>query len=169
MTNAEISSAEPCTVAGLEVGAVLIAPTFRIGPQDVVDYERSAFVHEGGVEGLQRLQQLVPRSRGPSACPPALVLSRAAGSVLDALGRRDHPLTVRNVGRLRVLATPVLGEPLTPVATVRFLTGERQSDAHLTLAVEVRRRGGRVLATLEIGVQLSPPTPVDGTDARHAA
>ena len=62
-------------------------------------------------------------------------------------------MVVRSVGRLRRLAAPVLGEALTPVVTVRFVTNRSLRGAHVTLAVELRRRGGRVLADFELGVQ----------------
>ncbi len=159
MTHTEISSyPSPLVVAGLEVGDVLIAPTFAVSPHDALEYERSAFVLGGGAEGLSGRPRGVPMSVGPGACAPGLVLSRALGSLLDALGRARRRLVVRSVGRLRHLATPVLGEVLTPVATVRFVTGVGQIEPHVTLAVELRRRGDRVLARFEVGVQFAAAT-----------
>lgn len=170
MSTIQFPSINEASGSGLEVGAVHIASTFMVTPHDALDYERSAFVHEGGAEGLQALQRLAPMSRGPGACAPALVLSRAVGTVLDGLGRAARPMTIRNVSRLRCLAAPVLGEPLTPVSTVRFVSRSPEGE-HVTLSVAVHRRGGGVLASFEVGVLLHrrAPTPAPENHGLQAA
>jgi hypothetical protein len=57
--------------------------------------------------------------------------------------------------RFKTLATPVVGEPIQCVATVRYRSRNQGGSVFLTLGVELRRRRGGTLATFEIGVELS--------------
>lgn len=54
-----------------------------------------------------------------------------------------------------MLAQPVVGEPVSCVATVRFRSRNDEGSVFLTLGVELKRRRGGTLARFEVGVELS--------------
>jgi hypothetical protein len=52
------------------------------------------------------------------------------------------------------LTAPVVGEPITAVASVRFRS-VRAGTTHLTLRVELRRGSGDILARFDMGLDLA--------------
>jgi hypothetical protein len=145
----------PYVPSMLDVGGVLVGRPFVVTPEDALEFDRSRHFFHGGVEGLQSLRRTPPRPARASACDPTLVLARAAGSVLAELPWRRDRLTVRSLGHVRYLAAPQLQDALVALGTVRFVRPEEGGCIHVTLDVEVRHRGGRLLSTFEMGVECS--------------
>ncbi len=88
----------------------------------------------------------------------ARVVARAAADVAAALGLPGAG--VRHVSNVRLLEPPACGEPLRPLATVRYRSMKDDGSCHITMCVELRRPGGRLLGTFEVGVHVPAPCPI---------
>lgn len=146
----------------VRVGDVFIAPTFVVSPMDVAEHHVQCLLGGGRVEEVQAFRGVSTAAAtsfaSTRACPLALVVRRAAESILGALPRRVRSTVVlRDIGRVRKLATPVVGESITPVATVRYRSHRNSAGTHVTMDVGVRRRNGSLLARFELGIELGGP------------
>lgn len=146
----------------VRVGDVFIAPTLVVSPTDVAEHRVQCLLSGGRMEEVQAFRGMSTAAAtsfvSRRACPTALLVRRAAESILGALPRRLRTtVSLRDVGRIRRLATPVVGEAITPVATVRFRSQRDGEGTHLTLDVGIRRRNGSLVARFELGVELGAP------------
>jgi len=146
----------------VRVGDVFIAPTLVVSPTDVAEHRVQCLLSGGRMEEVQAFRGMSSAAAmsfvSRRECPTALLVRRAAESILGALPRRlQTRVSLRDVGRVRELATPFVGEAVTPVATVRFRSHRPGEGTHLTLDVGVRRRSGRLLARFELGVEVGGP------------
>jgi hypothetical protein len=146
----------------VRVGDVFIAPTFVVSPTDVAEHRVQCLMSSGRMEEVRAFRGMSSAAAtsfvSRRACPTALLVRRAAESILGALPRRlQTSVRLRDVGRVRRVATPVVGESITPVATVRFRSQRNGEGTHVTLDVGVRRRNGSLLARFELGVEFGGP------------
>jgi len=146
----------------VRVGDVFIAPTLVVSPTDVAEHRVQCLLSGGRMEEVQAFRGMSAAAAASFVsrreCPTALLVRRAAESILGALPRRlQTSVRLRDVGRVRQLAIPLVGEAITPVATVRFRSQRAGTGTHLTLDVGVRRRNGSLLARFELGVEVGGP------------
>ena len=147
------------------VGDVLIAGSYRVAPEELASFaQERAYGAILAQPGAAPLSMHRPQIDG-SAIPDALVEAKAVGCI-EAVGLfRGFDVSVAHVGRLRVLTAPVVGEPITAVATVRFRS-VRNATTHLTLRVELRRANNEILARFDMGLDLTAK-PQRGGDQRR--
>lgn len=144
------------------VGEVLFSSTFRITPHDVAAWERAKIL--GGRDDRpsfrSRLERPLPAG---SPVPQDLVLARALEALEHSSGLDGCALERTSAGKLRSLGQVGVGEQLSSIATVRYRS-DRSQGSFVTLSIEIRG-GGRKLAEVEVGVeitapvQLTPPIP----------
>lgn len=143
------------TPTSFGVGEVLFSSEFRIAPQEVAGWELAQVLGDRDDRPSFRPRLERPPVAG-SPVPEGLILAR----MLEAIERSSNlggcVITPTSTGKLRSLASVVVGERLTVVATVRYRSvRDEESSAFLTLAVEIRG-AGRKLAEVEVGVEVSP-------------
>ena len=147
----------------LGVGDLLFTTEFRVDPLDVVAWEHGRLLDadEDRITmraGLQRPPQV------GSALPEGLVLARALDAVGRSTGIAGCQIEQTSVGKLRSLRQARVGETLTCVASVRY-RARRDLRCFLTLALEVRT-SAHTVAEVEVGVELSAPSPNQPSKAR---
>lgn len=138
----------------LEVGDVLIAGSFVVTPASIDAFERArelaAKLEMPGVLPVHA----TARRRAPGVPPQVLV-----GEAIRALQQSERlggaRMIVRDVRRVRELVAVVPGERLTCVANVVAVS--RRDVDFVTLEVELRRRDGRVLSCVRLGIELGAP------------
>lgn len=136
------------------VGDVLIAGSYRVAPDELACFAQSrAYGAVLARPGASPLSMHCPQLAG-SAIPEALLVSKTVACIESVGLFRGQDVSVAHVGRLRILTQPVVGEPVTTVASVRFRTA-RMGTSHLTLRVELRRRNGEILARFDMGLDLT--------------
>jgi hypothetical protein len=153
------------------VGDVFIAGAFVVSPAQVASLHRARALAEfmeqpGGNAPAARRTVAVG---GP--CPDALLISGALSRLRDASSFQDFRPEFQSPSAIKLLATSVVGEPVSCVATVRFRSRNEGGSVFLTLGVELRRRRGKTLGRFEVGLELCEDTalaPVDAP-AEHAA
>lgn len=151
-------------LGSLTVGSVLTTSTFTVRPADLTAHVESSFLGQVIGCGEETLSTgSIAGSGSPEPWGRVCPLPVALGRVLSALARceplHDAEVAVRSISRVRRFGETLVGEPLTAVATVRFRSGRVPGAAHVTLAVEVQRGGGRGLhgataLSFEVGLEL---------------
>ena len=153
-------------VSPCRVGDVLIAGSYRVAPEELASFaQERAYGAILAQPGAAPLSMRCPQVDG-SAIPDALLEAKAVGCI-QAVGLfRGFDTSVAHVGRLRVLTAPVVGEPITAVATVRYRS-VRVGTTHLTLRVELRRASGDILARFDMGLDLTAKAVRGDGEARE--
>lgn len=139
------------------VGEVLFSSAFRITPHDVAAWER-AKVLDGRDDRPSFRSRLERPLVAGSPVPQDLVHARALEALEHSSGLDGCTLEQTSSGKLRSLGPVGVGEPLTSIATVRYRS-DRPEGSFLTLSIEIRG-GGRKLAEVEVGVEITAPKPV---------
>lgn len=156
-------SVSPC-----RVGDVLIAGSYRVAPEELASFAQSqAYGAILAQPGAAPMSMHRPQVDG-SAIPAPLLAAKAVACIEGVGLFRGYQVEVAHVGRVRVLTAPVVGEPITAVATVRFRS-VRVGTTHLTLRVELRRASGDILARFDMGLDLTAEPKTDDERALRAA
>ena len=136
------------------VGDVMLAGSFTVSPADAVGHFRARVMNDVVGNPAESGSQL---SMGPvpgAVAPTRLVVASALTALRAFVGRSGLELVVHQVGPVAKLRKPVIGEPLTCVATVRYRSRDRETGTFLTLGVELRGRTGGTAVRFEVGVEL---------------
>ena len=151
------------------VGDVLIAGVVQLSPSEVAGFLRSRLVDELVEDAQFGAASFGAQPRPGSVCPTPLVASQAVAALRHSGNFGGLRVAVHGIGPVTVFASPLVGEPLTCVATVRFRGKTRTDATPLTLSVELRRRHGGTVVRFEVGVELSiPAAPKTSRDALYA-
>jgi hypothetical protein len=137
------------------VGDVFIAGSYVVTPTDVANHHRSRqlteMMEQPGDGGSRHAAAATPGA----PCPAPLLISGALSRLRSIGAFQDLRMEFQSPNRFKTLASPVVGEPVQCVATVRYRSRNHGGSVFLTLGVELRRRRGGTLAMFEIGVELS--------------
>lgn len=137
----------------LRPGDVLLAGSFAVTPAAVL-------AHHHASQSRHPARRADPSAYGAAygvTCPVPLLVAGALDRLRECGAFAGHAASLSVPVPPRLLAEPVIGEPLGCVATVRWRSENPDGGTYLTLAVELHRRRGGVLATLEVGVELGAP------------
>lgn len=155
------------------VGDVFIAGSYVVTPAEVANLHQSRVLSEFMDQPGDPGSRAAARPPLASACPAGLLVAGALARLRATDAFRDFKAEFQKPGRLKTLATPVVGEPISCVATVRHRSRNHGGSVFLTLGVELRRRRG-TLVRFEIGVEVSERpvlavAPAEGVETIHAA
>jgi hypothetical protein len=134
------------------VGERLFSSEFQIVPQELASWDRAQVLGDRDDRPSFRPRLERPLEMG-APIPDGLLLARALEAIERSSNLGGCAITPTSLTRLRSHAPIVVGERLTAVATVRYRSA-REARAYLTLAIDLRA-GGRKLAELEVGVEVS--------------
>jgi len=135
-----------CDLRAASAGQVLTTDEFLVSPTDMSSYVESSFIREvvGCCEERLSSGAVLEHDPGWGRVVPESVLLARAIAALCGQGLAQAEIEVCSVGRVRVMAPAIVGEPLLALARVRF-SSRRAAGRTLTREVGVRRSGGELL------------------------
>ncbi len=151
------------------VGDVLIAGNFTITPTEVANHLRSRLVDELIDTPRESAARFAEQPQVGGVCPTPLMIERSLRALRATDGFGNLVLTVHGLGGVQTLGTPIVGEPLTCIATVAFRGKNSGGSVPLTLSVELRRRRGGTLVRFEVGVELEAHRPISVSPGERPA
>lgn len=143
-------------LGSFRIGQVLTTNDFQVTRADLNAHVERSFL--GNVLGCCE-EQLSTASNvgGGSAvpwglvCPPDVVVGRAVAMLQGCDSACGLLIEEHAVSHVRVLSSPMVGEPLAAAASVRFCSKAAQGTDYVTLDVTIHRPGGVALMTFELG------------------
>jgi len=149
-------------LGSLRIGQVLTTNDFQVTRDDLNAHVERSFL--GNVLGCCEEQLSTASNVGVvhggaswgRVCPTDVVVGRAIAMLQGCDSVRGLVVEEHAVSRVRVLGAPIVGEPLSAAASVRYCSRAAGGADYVTLDVTIHRPGGVALVAFELGLRLLP-------------
>ncbi len=149
-------------LGSLRIGQVLTTNDFQVTRADLNAHVERSFL--GNVLGCCEEQLSTASNVGGIqvgvpwglVCPTDVVVGRAVAMLQGCDSARTLTIEEHAISNIRVLGSPMVGEPLAAAASVRFRSQARDGADYLTLDVTIHRPGGVALICFELGWSVQP-------------